>query len=194
MGSRCKPHQCPALLYSMQPTEHTLYRWLCFGNLPWTQAQGSSCDRAPKCVHALHIPVKPGAVTAPLGWGQGTKMVHVPGTQASYVSTFPNTTSLYLKQEFHPGRCCRAHSGRWHQSVLPKQAHRNLHCCWPAQLAEREQRQHCASWMAFLGVSAVPNHLLSNSEPQRYVHQSFVCHFLHNFQLNFTNVRVSNGL
>lgn len=45
----------------------------------------------------------------------------VPATHVPYVSTFTNTTSLYLQQEFHPGRGSRAHPGHWHRSVLPKQ-------------------------------------------------------------------------
>lgn len=35
------------------------------------KCRGTSCDQGPSCIHVLHIPAKPGAVSAPLDQGQG---------------------------------------------------------------------------------------------------------------------------
>lgn len=42
---------------------------------------------------------------------------------------------------------------------------------WTATGQHSWPKENRASWMVFLRVSTVPNHLLSNSEPQRWVHQ-----------------------
>lgn len=91
---------------------------------------------------------------------------HVPATQASYFSTFTSTISISSRsftQAEVAGLILVTGTGQWCQSGLTE--------TWTAAGQHSWPKESYASWMVFLRVSTVPNHSLSNSEPQRWVHQ-----------------------